>query len=383
MNAPLTEEFRTIAARHGLAELARTLGTNFSGRAAAFDANDTFAAENFAEIKKAGLLSAGVPSELGGGGAAYGDLAEMLRLVARHCGGTALALAMHTHPLAMTVWRWHNDKNAPVEPLLKRIAAENLMLLSTGGNDWLEGSGTAEPVEGGYRFSGRKSFVSGCMAGDLLMTMARHGDQVLHAGIPMRSEGVKIEETWRTLGMRCSGSHDVVLDNVFVPEAAVSVKRPAGQWHPFFHLVSMIAFPLIYAVYRGVAEALREDVVALAVKRRENGDTQLLVGRMEAALAAASAAHDRMVAVAEGAKPGEETTATIMTLKQTVTDNLLAMAQYALDAAGGSAFYRKYRIERLFRDLQAARYHPLTTLPQQRLAGRLALQLTADGKAKA
>lgn len=383
MNALFNEDHRTIAARHGLAELARTLGRNFSDRAAALDAGDAFAAENFAEIRTAGLLSAGVPAELGGGGASYGDLAEMLRLLARHCGGTALALAMHTHPLAMTVWRWHNDKNAPVAPLLRRIAAENLMLLSTGGNDWLEGSGSAEPVEGGWRFSGRKSFVSGCMAGDLLMTMARHGDQVLHAGIPMHSEGVSIEQTWRTLGMRCSGSHDVILDNVFVPEGAIAVKRPAGQWHPFFHLVSMIAFPLIYAVYRGVAEALRDDAIALAARRRDNGDTQLLVGRLETLLAAAGAAHDRMLALADSARPGEETTATMMTLKQAVTGNLLEMAQLALDTAGGSAFYRKHRIERLFRDLQAARYHPLTALPQQRLAGRIALQLAADGTAKA
>ncbi|HEX6958954.1 MAG TPA: acyl-CoA dehydrogenase family protein [Ferrovibrio sp.] len=382
MNAPFKEPSQTPVRDLPLAEAVRSLGRNFAARAAELDANDAFAAENFAEIKAARLLSLGIPAELGGGGASYRDLAETLRELARHCSGTALALAMHMHPVAAAVWRWQNDR-APVDGLLRRIAGENLMLLSTGGNDWLNGSGSAEAVEGGYRVSGVKRFVSGCMAGDLLMTMARCGDQVLHAGIPMRSAGVSIKETWRTLGMRASGSHDVVLDNVFVPEAAIALRRPAGVWHPFFHLVALVAFPLIYAVYRGVAEALRDDVVALARRRREEDDTQIAIGQLETALAAAIAAHERMLALADQAKPGMATTASMMSLRQIVGSNLLDAAQRALDAAGGSAYYRTHRIERLFRDLQAARYHPLAALSQQRLAGRIALDMDADDKTAA
>ncbi|WP_370151584.1 acyl-CoA dehydrogenase family protein [Ferrovibrio sp.] len=380
MNAPITDKYWRNSARLPLSELVQTLGIGFAHRAADYDSRDRFAAENFAEMKVAGLLAAGVPAELGGGGASYVEVADMLRSLGRHCGGTALALAMHTHPLMAAVWRWQTEK-APVDGLLKRVAAEDLMLLSTGGNDWLNGSGTAEKTEGGYLFSGRKRFVSGCEAGDLLMTMALDGDTVLHAGIPMKSEGVRIEPTWQTLGMRASGSHDVILDRVLVPDAAIAVRRPAGQWHPFFHLVTMIAFPLIYSVYRGVAESLREEALALAGRRRTEGDTQLLAGRMETAFAAAAAAHGQMVACAAAGKPGEATSAQIMTLKRVMTDNLLTMAGAALDVAGGSAFYRTSRAERLFRDLQAARYHPFTALPQERLAGRLALGLDADGKA--
>lgn len=380
MNAPLTEQRKTAAASGSPVERVRSLAAGFARRAADYDSHDRFAAENFAEIKAAGLLAAGVPAELGGGDASYRDMSELLREMAHHCSGTALALAMHTHPVMANVWRWRREK-APVEALLKRVATENLMLLSTGGNDWLNGSGNAEAVDGGYRISARKRFVSGAEAGDLLMTMAIHGDTVLHAGVSMKAEGVRIEQTWRTLGMRASGSQDVVLDKVFVPEAAISVKRPAGVWHPFFHLVSMVAFPLIYSVYRGVGERLRDEAVALASKRRLEGDAQLQVGAMEAALAAVVAAHEKMVDIADHATPGPETSARVMTLKRTMTDSLLALGNAALDAAGGSAFYRVNSVERLFRDLQAARYHPLTTLSQQRLAGRLALGLDADGRA--
>ena len=77
-----------------------TLGPSFAERADRCDANDTFVAENFAELKERGVLAAGVPAELGGGGASYPELCEMLRILGRYCGSTALTLSMHTHPLA-------------------------------------------------------------------------------------------------------------------------------------------------------------------------------------------------------------------------------------------------------------------------------------------
>lgn len=363
-----------------LAERVQSLAPQIAGQAAANDAADRFSPETFALLKANRIFSAGIPTELNGGGASYRELTEMLRSLARQCSGTALALAMHTHPLAAMVRRWRSDP-AAVEKPLGKIAAEELMLLSTGGNDWLDGSGVAKKTEGGYLFSARKRFVSGAEAGNLLMTMAICDTEVLHAAVPMNSKGITIEQTWRTLGMRASGSQDVRLEDVFVPDASIALRRPAGVWHPFFHLVTLVAFPLIYSVYRGVAEQLRDEVLKIAARRRNDMDAQLQVGAMETALAAAIAAHEQMVSLGESAAPGEQTSATIMTLKRAMTESLLTMAGLAMDAAGGSAFYRDNGIERLFRDLQAARYHPFTQLPQQRLAGRLALGLTADGKA--
>ena len=77
---------------------------------------------------------------------------------------------MHTHQVAIPAWRWRHQKVAAVEPLLKRVAAERLTLLSSGGSDWIGGSGKAEKVEGGYRVIARKVFTSGAEAGGILMT---------------------------------------------------------------------------------------------------------------------------------------------------------------------------------------------------------------------
>ena len=139
--------------------LARDIGPGFAARAAEFDETDTFVAENYAELSAHRFFSAGVPAELGGGGAGHRELCAMLRELARHCGSTALALSMHTHLLATTVWRWRQQQ--PVEPLLRRIAEEQIVLVSTGASDWLDSSGTAERVQGGYLVSGRKIFGSG------------------------------------------------------------------------------------------------------------------------------------------------------------------------------------------------------------------------------
>ena len=78
---------------------------------------------------------------------------------------------MHCHLVAVAAWRWRNEK-APTDGLLKRVAAENLILISSGGTDWLKSAGTATKVDGGYRIKARKIFSSGCPMGDLLMTSA-------------------------------------------------------------------------------------------------------------------------------------------------------------------------------------------------------------------
>lgn len=141
-----------------LQDTARELGAIFARRAQETTDEDRFVADNFELIKVSGLVEAGVPRAFGGGGADIDELAVMLRTLAYHCGSTALAFSMHTHQVAVPAWRWTHQKVAAVEPLLKRIASERIIILSSGGSDWIDGSGTAEKVEGGYRITARKVF---------------------------------------------------------------------------------------------------------------------------------------------------------------------------------------------------------------------------------
>jgi alkylation response protein AidB-like acyl-CoA dehydrogenase len=366
-------------------DIAQELGPVFAQRASEAADEDKFVADNFASLKSFGLVEAGVPVELGGGGASVDELAAMLRTLAYHCGSTALAFSMHTHQVAIPAWRWkHQKAAAPVlEPLLKRIAKERIVLLSSGGSDWIGGSGKAEKVEGGYRITARKVFSSGAPAGDLLMTGAvleSEGEppMVLHFGIPMNSPHVKILDTWRTLGMRGTGSHDVQIDGHVVPETAVPARRKAGEWHPLFHIIATIAFPLVYSVYLGVAESARDIAVGLAKRKPSNHHTTNLTGRMETELAGARLAVESMLAAVRLNAPSAQTVNQVMICKQLATRHAIAAVELAMEVAGGAGFYRAAGLERRFRDIQAARYHPLQAGPQAEYAGAMALGLPVD-----
>jgi len=260
------------------------------------------------------------------------------------------------------------------------------VLVSTGASDWMESSGIAHQVDGGYRVSGRKMPASGCPAGDLLVTSIRwedgpEGPQVIHAAVPFTADGVSIDETWDTMGMRGTGSHTVVLDDVFVPDAAVSLIRPAGVWHPVWSTVLGVALPLIMSCYVGVAEAAAEQAVRLSSARSSRRDQAPLIGHMVTRLTAARDAVRAMIDAAdeldfENTVPHASTG---LARKANAAEAVTDVVRMALEAGGGAAFAVGGGIERLFRDAHGALYHPLAAAEQRRFTGRFALGLDPLG----
>lgn len=362
-----------------IVEIAARLAPGFAANAAKADESDRFVADNYRILKEAGLVEAGVPIELGGGGAEIAELCDMIRTIAQACGSTALAFSMHTHQVAIPAWRWRHQKVAAVEPLLKRVAAERIVLLSSGGSDWITGSGKAEKVEGGYRITARKVFTSGAEAGDVLMTGAVLDDgnpaKVLHFGVPMKAAEVKVADTWHTLGMRGTGSNDVVIEGLFIPDAGVALARNAGEWHPLFQVISTVAFPLIYAAYLGVAEGARDIAIDLARKKPAGQHAISLAGRMETSLRAAQIAHRHMVATAEENAPSAQSVNEVMMGRALVARHAIETVELAMELAGGAGFYRAAGLERCFRDIQGSRFHPMQQGPQATYAGSMALGL--------
>jgi len=357
--------------------LAESLGQQFVKTEAEADRADLFVTDNFTTLKSSELIVAGVPRELGGGGASYTELCDVLRILGSYCSSTALAFSMHTHQVMMMTWKWHHQ-NAPVDDLLKRIANEQLVLLSSGGSDWLQGSGTANRVEGGFLINGRKVFASGAPAGNLLMTSAVYqdpdaGPTVLHFGLPMNASGVTIEPTWQTMGMRGTASHDILLSDVFVPDQAIALRRQQGKWHPAFHLVVMVALPLIYSVYLGVAAAARELAVQKAKKGHNKEQMCYMVGDLDNELTAAKLALQHMISTAVSSQPSLETTNQVLMGRVLVVRSVLKVVDLAMEVAGGRSFYRSFGLEKLFRDAQGARYHPLREQAQRKLSGQIAL----------
>src|SRR5438034_1245945 len=148
------------ASRTDWVAVAAELVPAFAARAAAHDVDDRFVFENYAELRRRRIFSAAVPAELGGGGASHAEMCDVLRTLAHGCSSTALALSMHTHQVLIPAWRWRHER-APVEGLLSRLAADELILASSGGSDWLAGSGRADTVDGGCRAPPRRSHRAG------------------------------------------------------------------------------------------------------------------------------------------------------------------------------------------------------------------------------
>ncbi|HVN02297.1 MAG TPA: acyl-CoA dehydrogenase family protein [Caulobacteraceae bacterium] len=347
------------------------------------DLTGTFVSRNLEILEDLGFFALGVPSDLGGGGASYPEVAAMLRAVGRLDGSTALTLSMHTHQVMVAEWK-RRVQSAPTEGVLKKVAGEHLRIVSSGGSDWLPGSGRAEKVEGGYRIYARKVFSSGAPAGDVMNTSAIYQDEeagpvVLHFPLPMKAPGVTVLSNWDTLGMRGTASQDVEIDGVFIPDSAIAATRPRGKWHPLFHLISLIAFPLIYSVYAGIADRAREIALEKAAKRVRDDAALIGVGELENTHAAMDLAIAAMVELGSTATPSPETTHRIMTLRGLVGRSAMDVGSKALDVAGGAGFFSNAGLERRFRDLQAARSHPLQDRQQQLYAGRFVLGADIDG----
>jgi len=361
---------------------AKTLSDEFATRAAAHDADGTFVAENYAAMRAAKLFSAPIPGDLGGGGATFAEHAAIIRTIARGCGSTALAYSMHSHLLQATIWRHRHNATPPAEPLLRRIAKEELILVSSGGSDWLEGSGTlTKQDDGNYRFTARKVFGSGGPSGDLLLTTGVYedpekGPTVFHFGVSLKDPGVKVLDNWRTLGMRGTGSNDITIENVAVADAGVSVRRPRGAWHRFFDVVSPIVWPLVYSAYVGVAENAHDIALALAQKRKDDATTQEAVGEMRTQLLIAQETLERMIAVGGSEyEPSIAVSDLTYRRKTAVTNATVRAVELAMEVASGPGFFRSAGLERCFRDIQGAHYHPWQERKQYRFSGRVALGL--------
>jgi alkylation response protein AidB-like acyl-CoA dehydrogenase len=127
-------------------DLVAELGPSFAQRTDHYDQYNLFVQENYDQLKDRRAFSLLVPEALGGAGLTYADTCQLIRGLAHYCSATALAFSMHQHLVAANVWRYRRGQ--PAEPFLRKVAAEQPVLVSTGAGDWLASGGTMEKTEG-------------------------------------------------------------------------------------------------------------------------------------------------------------------------------------------------------------------------------------------
>lgn len=374
-NASNDHASTALGGYEALAARTEALADRLAAGAATRDRDGVLPPDLFAELRATGLTAALVPAELGGVGCSFVETAALLRRLGRSDGAAAVTLAMHTHLVAAQRWR-HRRGLPGAEATLAKVA-NGAVLISTGASDWLGSNGTATRVEGGYRVSARKSPASGCEAGQVLVTSIRwddapDGPQVLHGAIALNSPGVRIEPTWDTLGLRASGSHTVVLDDVFVADEAVSLLRPADVWHPVWNTVLGVALPLIMAAYLGIADAALELAIAACATRP--GATAPLGEVINAHTTAADAMAAMVASAADLTFDATDAHAALTLSRKTIaTEAAIATVRAALEVVGGQGYQRSHTLERLWRDVHGCLFHPLPRARQCELSANVAL----------
>jgi alkylation response protein AidB-like acyl-CoA dehydrogenase len=364
--------------------IAASLGPELAANAARHDADGTFVEESFALLREHGLLALAVPTELGGLGATLRQISAVQQELARYCASTALASAMHQHVTAFTAWRYRRGLPG-AEATLRRVADEGIVLVSTGGADFTQPKGHAVRDESGtgWRVSGRKGFASQSPAGTVLSTMfpyddPENGRRVLNIAVPLASPGVTVLDDWDALGMRGTGSNTVVLEDVLVPDERVLADRPHGVVDPPLQVILTVAMPIIAAVYLGAATAAYEDAV-LSVAGSTDPIVQRQVGAMSHRLRIAQWALDRAgEEIGDDPAPSVDSVLAAMAAKREIALAAVEVCDIAMEVAGGRAFVKGSPIERAYRDVRAAKFHPFT--PELTLvhAGRHALGVPVD-----
>ena len=285
---------------------------------------------------------------------------------------------MHQHVVCFTAWRYRRGLPG-AEATLRRVAEEGIVLVSTGGGDWTHPRGTAVRVEGGFRVSGTKRFASQSTAGTAMSTMATYDDpeqgrRVLNLAVPFASDGVTVKDNWDTLGMRGTASNDVVFEDVFVPDERVLANRPYGVHRP-----------------AAAGDRQRRDADHLRrLPRRGRGGVRRGGRRPPAAARTTRPCVARSASCGTGSRsrpgpwtgsstssvptpqPSAETLAAVMLAKREIALAGIEVCDLAMEVAGGAAFFRGSVVERCYRDIRAAKFHPTTPEDTLLLAGEQA-----------
>ena len=265
----------------------------------------------------------------------------------------------------------------------------------------------AVPVDGGYRLSGRTTFNSNCHAADWVLGLAHiyDGDQPRRGGngapevliTLFPKSDAEIVNNWETLGMRGTGSHDIRVEDIFVPESRavpfLPMEKPSSAYSGPLHRMTVwpsVAMNGVSAL--GVAQAAIDEYIDLASVKtpaytaktmRDRSMVQLRVAHAEAKLGAARAfLHDTFNAAWETAVSGSFLNMQQKADCQQAASYMVMASAEAVDLihsiAGTSAIRNEQPFQRFFRDSHVITQHAFVCESRLEAVGQVRLGLKPD-----
>ncbi len=367
-------------------------------RAPMYDEDNRFFQEDFDDLREAGYLLMAVPEDLGGRGMLLPEVSREQRRLAYHASATALAMNMHIlwTGVAADLRRAGDDS---LEWLLREAA--NGAVFAAGhaerGNDLpaLLSTTKAEREDGGYRFTGHKSFGS---LSPVWTYLGLHGmdtsdpdsPKIVHGFLHRDAGGFEIVENWDVLGMRATRSDDTVLEGAFVPDKHIPRVVPAGFAGADNFLLGLFAWGLtgFSNVYYGLAQRAF-DITIESVKKKTSlamsrsmayhPGVQHAVAEMVIELESIGPQLEKMAQDwADGVDYGEGWFTKILSTKYRAVEGSWRVVDLALDVAGGFGISKQSGLERLFRDARLGRIHPTNAMLTRELLGKVALGIDLD-----
>jgi alkylation response protein AidB-like acyl-CoA dehydrogenase len=362
--------------------LAEEHAADFATRASTYDVEGSFPHENIKALQSSGFMAAAVPEEFGGMGvSAHLDFLTAQSRLARGCASTAIASNMHivsTRVMA-TIWKQRDSQPegmvAATEGFLRAVGAGQLVTCVPGteaGTDISSPMSELTPEGDGYILNGRKMFATLSPAAQIMFSTARLKQddgayRVMLCVIPKGTPGATVVENWDALGMRASGSGEVIYEGVKLPAGSVI---PQGEWGVIGGggLLDLGGFGTsLPACFLGIAEAAQQIAIDMLQRRKGAKGTrmadrvplQLLIGQNEVDLFAMRAVIERIARLLElSAEDGAESanltlTRQMQAMKWTVEHGAMDVVNRAMTMSGGAGYMTGHPLSRLYRDVRA------------------------------
>ena len=370
------------------ADWADAFAGRLAERAQEAEASRTVLSASVQEAEVAGFFGMIAPVGVGGQGGSFSEFMDVVRRMANGCASSAWTLSF----LALHAWmvakfgseaqaEFFRDGKMPMAPAP------------------LAPTGKAEPVEGGYRVSGRWEWATGINHADWVLVNGIDSSTGIPRFCALPIDEVIVEDNWQMSGMAATGSKAVVVDDKFVPEhMTLSAVHMAAGSSPgdALHAGSTLTYPLRAVLTMVAASPALGAAEASVIYFRDRmltkmqaygggakqGDVQTVHFRLGEATALVNAAralwHDAIAKLeAEGAK-GAEAPVSVMVEIRLAAAHIVRLANQAVDilsaAAGASSGHLSAPLQRHLRDLQMMRGHVMFDWDRTAsLAGRVAL----------
>jgi alkylation response protein AidB-like acyl-CoA dehydrogenase len=188
--------------------------------AAEWDREARYPAEIFEKLAQAGFMGLCVPEEYGGGGTDFLSYVLLIEEISRADAGVGVTLAVHTSAGTLPILIYGNDEQkARWVPDLAQGQKIGCFALTepTTGSDTAAIEAQAERVDGGYRLSGHKQWVTNGRAAGTMVVFARAPEGITAFVLGMDEEGISFGKHAEKMGVLSATTDDVLLDDVFVP----------------------------------------------------------------------------------------------------------------------------------------------------------------------